>query len=227
MTLYKILENGNSCHGGSAEWDLPKKDGCKWIPGAWVEATGPLVMCKNGIHLTGAPYRWYAWNCTCYEAEAEGVELEDKENTKCVARRARLIKPIAHPDWWMKAHRFVDEEIKAVPWLRADGKPLKKWKLFLAEDITAARDAARDAAYDAARDAAYHAAYDAAYDAACDAARDAARDAALYVLVGICAGCGLDPKHIKHAKDRWRVWQKGYGLGCEVNGVFYVYGVRQ
>lgn len=30
-------------------------------------------------------------------------------------------------------------------------------------------------------------------------------------------------KHINHAKARMEVWEKGYGLLCELNGVFYVY----
>ena len=30
-------------------------------------------------------------------------------------------------------------------------------------------------------------------------------------------------KHLKHTKARWEVWQKGYGLLCDVDGVLYVY----
>jgi hypothetical protein len=28
---------------------------------------------------------------------------------------------------------------------------------------------------------------------------------------------------MKHARARWDVWQRGFGLLCDVNGVFYVY----
>jgi len=91
----------------------------------------------------------------------------------------------------------------------------------------AARAAARAAAWDAARDAARDEARAAAGAAAWDAARDAAGAAGLYLQVLIiCDGLKIDPKHIKHAKDRWRVWQKGYGLLCDVNGVLYVYGIK-
>ncbi len=95
----------------------------------------------------------------------------------------------------------------------------------------AARDAARDAAGAAAWDAAWAAAWaaaraaagDAAGAAAGDAAGAAAGDAALMARVLICSGTKLDKKHIKHAQARWRVWQKGYGLLCDVNGVLFVY----
>ncbi len=30
-------------------------------------------------------------------------------------------------------------------------------------------------------------------------------------------------KYLAHAKARWEVWQKGYALLCDVNGVLYVY----
>jgi hypothetical protein len=96
----------------------------------------------------------------------------------------------------------------------------------------AAGDAARDAAMDAARDAARAAARAAVWAAAWAAARaaaraaagDAARDAALYVLAcGICADLPPADAHRQHADARWRVWQAGYGLACDVQGVLYVY----
>jgi hypothetical protein len=99
----------------------------------------------------------------------------------------------------------------------------------------AARDAAGDAAMDAARAAAWAAAraaagaaagaaaWAAAWDAAWAAAGDAARDAALYVLAcGICADLPPADAHRQHADARWRVWQAGYGLACDVQGL-YVY----
>jgi hypothetical protein len=30
-------------------------------------------------------------------------------------------------------------------------------------------------------------------------------------------------RHEAHARARWEVWQKGYGLLCDVDGVLYVY----
>jgi hypothetical protein len=34
-------------------------------------------------------------------------------------------------------------------------------------------------------------------------------------------------KHLAHTKARWEVWQKGYGLLCDVDGVLYVYAVEK
>jgi len=124
----------------------------------------------------------------------------------------------------------------AAPWAAT-------WAAARAAAWDAARDAVRAAAWDAARDAAgaavrdaardaagaatWAAARDAAWDATWDAARaaawDAARDALLQVMIIICDGLPLDKKHINHAKKRWDVWVRGYGLTCDVNGVLYVY----
>jgi len=76
----------------------------------------------------------------------------------------------------------------------------------------------------AAWDAAGAAARDAARDAAQAAARAAAWDAALYAR-SIIAGDKLAKKHRDHIKARWRVWQKGYALLCDVNGTLYVYSI--
>jgi hypothetical protein len=40
---------------------------------------------------------------------------------------------------------------------------------------------------------------------------------------GICADLPLADAHRQHADARWRVWQAGYGLACDVQGVLYVY----
>jgi hypothetical protein len=55
------------------------------------------------------------------------------------------------------------------------------------------------------------------------AARDAAVVAALYARGMIVADLKLEPKYRTHIKKRMEVWQKGYGLYCDVNGVLYVY----
>ena len=33
----------------------------------------------------------------------------------------------------------------------------------------------------------------------------------------------VEAKHWTHARARWEVWQRGYGLLCDVNGVLYTY----
>jgi hypothetical protein len=142
-------------------------------------------------------------------------------------------------------------EIAKVKYFQPAGSPVKSWKIFYGKTWAAARDAARDAARAAAGDAAGKAARDAAWKAAGDAARaaagaaaraaagaaawNAARDAAwnaawaaawaaaLISRIIICKGLPLDAKHIRHAKARWNVWKRGYGLYCDINGVLYVY----
>ena len=151
MEYYKILVDGKSCHGGDLKWSLPKKDGEKWIPGEWHEVIGTTEMCRVGLHVTTKPYNWYKWNCECYEA---GIDAAiDHGDDKVLCRKARLIKPVAHPQWWMNSIAFVDS-MKTVPFLKPDGKPMESWKLFTGDSWGAAGDAARDAARDAAWDAA-------------------------------------------------------------------------
>ena len=91
-------------------------------------------------------------------------------------------------------------EIPKVPYFKPDGKPKKEWKLFYADSWGTARDAARGAAW----------------------------DAALYSDYIITSDLTFKDKekHLAHAKARWEVWQKGYGLLCDVDGVLYVYAVK-
>ena len=217
--LYKILIEGKSCHGGNMIWSLPKNG----KTGAWHEVKGDLKICEKGIHLTTKPFNWYRWGCTCYEAEAQDIITWEKD--KCVARKVRLIKEVKHPKWWADCEGWVNT-LKDIAWLKPDGKPKKEWMLF--ETMDAARVAAWDAARVAARDAAGVTAWDAAWDAARVAARvaawDAAWDASLYTRgIYICDGLKLAEKHRTHIKKRMEVWEKGYGLLCDVGGVLYCY----
>ena len=139
--------------------------------------------------------------------------------------------------------------IKSIPKVKffsMKGKVSASWKMFYGETWSAACGAACNAAYgatsvaasvaaygaasvaasSAASDAACVAACVAAYDAAYDAAHDAAYDA------GLLASCLLvkdkiAKKHFNHAVARWKVWQAGYGLRCDVNGKLYVYAVKK
>jgi hypothetical protein len=203
MKLYKILVNEKSCHGGSLKWSLPKNG----KSGKWHEVKGGLKICEKGIHLTTKIFNWYKWGCTAYEAEAK--DIIDWQDGKCVCRKARLLKKVKHPKWWTDCEGWV-ETLKDISWLKPDRKPKKEWKLF--ETRAAARDAARAAARDAAGAAAR------------DAAWDAAWDAALYSKgIFICDGLKLAEKHKTHIRKRMEVWQKGYGLYADINGVLYVY----
>ena len=210
--LCKVLVDGRSCHGGNMEWSLPSVKG----PGKWHQFDGQIEICRSGLHLTTAPYQsWMLWGARVYEVEAQGI-IEWRED-KCVCRRARLIREVAEP-WWTEAGEFV-AKLPSVPYFQPDDKPLRSWKLF-----TAAAGDAGDVARAAAWDAAGAAARDAARDAAQAAARAAAWDAALYAR-SIIAGDKLAKKHRDHIKTRWRVWQKGYALLCDVNGTLYVYSI--
>lgn len=97
--LYKVLKDGRSAHGGDLAWALPApRDGGGFEPGAWHEVGGELVLCRHGLHLTTDPWgRWMVWGGTVYEAAAEGIEAWDAD--KCVARRARLLRPAPVPEW--------------------------------------------------------------------------------------------------------------------------------
>jgi len=88
----------------------------------------------------------------------------------------------------------------------------------------AAWDAAWDAAWATARVTARATARDIARVGAWGAAFDAAFDAALLAIV---IESGITGKHAAHARDRMRVWQKGYCLLCDANGRLYVYAVKK
>lgn len=205
--LYKVLVDGRSCHGGSLKWSLPsqQKDG-SWKPGKWHSAKGDLQICQNGIHLTKEPFRWYKTGWQVFEAEAAGVA--EWRQDKCVARKARLLRPIEiEPAWWREHLRFVST-LPDMPWFRPDGNPDPAWQLFTAPTWETAGDAAGAAARDAA-------------------AWAAARDARHYTLgVHVCDGLAVAQRHLEHLKARWNVWAKGYALLCDVNGVLYVYAAE-
>ena len=197
--LFKILVNGKSCHGGNLKWSLPIKKNGKWIAGKWHKVDGDLRICEKGIHLTTKRFNWYKWGCSVYEAEAK--DIISWEDDKCVAREVRLLKEVKHPKWWTDCEDWV-KTLKDIAWMKPDGKPKKEWKLFKT----------RDAAWDATRDAAWNAAW------------NAAGDAALYSRgIFTCSGLKLAEKHKIHIRKRMEVWQKCYGLLCDIGGVLYCY----
>ena len=160
-------------------------------------ATGPLEMCKNGMHgsrrLIDA--LGYAPGSILCKVQIWG-EVEE-QGDKLVGRNRKVL---AMADTTMMLHEagchFAETALKLVDcrderswnaikvkrlWIKvkATNKELAAaWVAAGAAAWVAAGDAARDAAGDAARDAARDAAGDAARDAAGDAARAAARDAA-------------------------------------------------
>jgi len=93
MKLYKSLSrDGRSCHGGNAEWSLPKKsvDG-RWEPGEWMEEIeGELELCSNGYHLCNSEQLILWLGARIFEAEHKG-EIKEGED-KQVVRRCRLVR---------------------------------------------------------------------------------------------------------------------------------------
>ena len=86
MQHYKVLaENGEPHHGGTGTWPLPNG-----VAGGWLEVTGELVPCKNGLHLCrpGDLIEWLG--PVIYTAEYDGEMIE--HNDKIVVRKARLIE---------------------------------------------------------------------------------------------------------------------------------------
>lgn len=199
-TFYKVLLNGESMNGGDLAWSLPKqrKNGT-WTPGKWHRVEGKIDVCNNGLHLTTEPYRWYKWGADVYEAEGRGDSSMRAGDDKTAFREARLLRLVERPAWLQNAYDFVDS-IKDVRWFQQHESPRPEWRLFLADNLAAARAAAGAAA------------------------RAAAWDASLLVQMHITSDLQVSAKHRQHALARWEVWTRGYGLLCDVDGVLYVYG---
>ena len=88
MKLYKVTgPSGESIHGGSFRWDLPK-DG---QPGAWTPEAIPS-LCNSGYHLTANIPAWWRPDCRIWEAEGQGASREDE--TKSVHASARLVREV-------------------------------------------------------------------------------------------------------------------------------------
>lgn len=97
--LYKVLENGKSCHGGNFEWSLPNEQ----IPGAYHEHVGELKKCYSGFHLTRNPVYWFNTNCQVFLAEAQGETLGMEYSIvpsydKIVCRKVRLIRQLSNKE---------------------------------------------------------------------------------------------------------------------------------
>ena len=122
-----------------------------------------------------------------------------------------------------QAQGFIDN-IKNVKFFCAEGTLPEGCKLYATRYAAwyAALNAARDATRDAARYAALNAALDVARDVALEAALDAARNAAL-LSVCLLVKDSIAPDHLANAAARWRAWEAGYSVYCDVDGVLYCY----
>ena len=98
--LYKVLDAGQSCDGGTHAWSLPTKlpDGT-WTPGAWHQMpTGSRIQtCQSGFHLTTNPRAWWRIGRTVYLAESDG-ERATPQGDKVACRKVRLLRPVTATD---------------------------------------------------------------------------------------------------------------------------------
>ena len=89
---YKVLVNGRSCHGGTMDWALPNGK-----PGKWHSVAGDLSVCRNGLHVTCEPSRWYVKDAACYEVEWRGGHDGDGFD-KIAVRECRLLREVSWAD---------------------------------------------------------------------------------------------------------------------------------
>ena len=212
MKYYKILVKGKSCHGGSANWGLPK-DG---RPGVWMPPiTGKLKACERGYHVVKDKdiLEWLKEDCQIFEAEPKG-EVSYADN-KGVCRSARLTKPLKWDDRIARsfacdcAERVLPIFEKAYPNDKRPRAAIEIARQFIggtvsSEQLWAARAAAWDAR--AARAAAWDAAGAAAR--AARAARAAARAAwAARAAAGAAARDAAGDAAWDAAWAAARVWQ--------------------
>jgi len=202
VPLYKNTTDGWSHNGGDFEWKV----------GEWTPRIEECKIWERGYYLTNKPYKRYKWGGEVWEAEARDiVEWNDDE---CVCKQARITKLIPKPDWLCMAEQFV-MDIPNTFFFSMCRPPKKEWRLFLADNWAAAWNAASDAARDAATSFEWN------------DALHAMKDAGLYAQMLVCDDLNINKLHRQHIIDRWDVWQRGYGLLCDVDGVLYVYGVRR
>ncbi len=117
MLAYKSLDNGRSRFTGY-RWPLPA--GAE--PGPWIEATGPLELCVNGVHACGAEHLplWIGVELWTVELAGEIIETP----VALVASRARLVGPVTA---WNKDARVAfgqDAATRAASRVGPQGSPL-------------------------------------------------------------------------------------------------------
>jgi hypothetical protein len=87
VRAYKFLAGGRSPFTGW-RWDLPAGPG----PGPWVQVSGPLKLCGNGVHACTAGQLPYWLGAELWSVELAGEILVTEQ--ALVASRARLGGPV-------------------------------------------------------------------------------------------------------------------------------------
>lgn len=110
------------------------------------------------------------------------------------------------------------------------------WAASMEADRNNALNIARDAAWGAAWTFAWARAQkvigpnatEAVILTARNAARNLSRDAALMSDYAIVSDLEFNnmPKHMNYVKSRWDIWQSGYGVLCDINGIFHIYKLQ-
>lgn len=151
---YKVLgPDGAACNGGSGQWPL-----ANGRPGAWLDVTGDLVPCQNGLHVCTRAQLIDWLGPTIWRVEVDPAEVL-AETDKTVVRRARLLSQLE--TWTERTARLfaADCAERALERERREGREpdARSWAAITAaracargEIDAAARAAARDAAWDAA-----------------------------------------------------------------------------
>ena len=234
-----VMPNGCAWYDGKTKWTK------KPMPRILGNDTGP---CGIGYHLAKTPEAAIGYGrfpCRLAIAEPCGhIVGEDHEKIRVTS--ARIVRWIPKPKWVKETERFL-ATIPGVKWMSLEGDVDPAWRVF--DTHASAHASARASAYDdSAYDSAYASAcgsacgsarasarasacasayHASAYDSACASAYDSAcasaRDSALMAAMCVCSDLPLDQKHRDHAKARWDVWKRGYGLLCDVGGILFVY----
>ena len=89
MTGYKATDENMKCHG------------FRFVLGKWAEASGDLLLCKNGFHFcekpSGPRCHYNSVNARVFKVEAEDVlkgEFQAGADYKRVCRRIRLVEEV-------------------------------------------------------------------------------------------------------------------------------------
>lgn len=86
---YKFLNQDLLGPYSNAHWPLPTPES----PGEWLEVSGELVMCENGLHVCEAEHLLSWIDYALFEVEVDGERLDDQSQKIC-ARRARLVRRV-------------------------------------------------------------------------------------------------------------------------------------
>jgi hypothetical protein len=88
MLAYKALRARAVAPITGMPWPRPEGG----VPAAWVEAHGPLVPCRNGVHATPLATLPHWLSAELWLVELEGEVVDGPE--QLVARRGRLLAPV-------------------------------------------------------------------------------------------------------------------------------------